>query len=168
MTKPALDLLDQDEAAERLRWSSRGFRDWINAHPVDASGSPFYVPKGNRKLFTERDLERILAARTGDSRPEPRQDTFIYFLGMAGHIKIGQSKLWQQRLSNLQVASPFDITPLLVMIALPRREDELHRKFAKQRVRGEWFKDCPEIRDYIATKKSQCVLAHAGFLGAAP
>jgi hypothetical protein len=71
MTAPLLitgAVLDQDEAADRLRWGKRGFRKWINAHPVDASGVPFYVPNGNRKQFTEDDLQRIIAARREEER----------------------------------------------------------------------------------------------------
>ena len=32
----------------------------LRQHPVDKAGVPFYVPIGNRKRFTELDLERIL------------------------------------------------------------------------------------------------------------
>jgi helix-turn-helix protein len=48
------------DAAERMGVSKQWLRKFLRQHPVDQSGIPFYVPFGNRKRFTERDLERIL------------------------------------------------------------------------------------------------------------
>ena len=50
------------DAAERLGVSRRWLREFLREHPTDKAGVPFYVPIGNRKRFTERDLERILEA----------------------------------------------------------------------------------------------------------
>ena len=50
------------DAAERLGVSKRWLREFLRQHPVDKVGVPFYVPFGNRKRFTEGDLERILEA----------------------------------------------------------------------------------------------------------
>jgi hypothetical protein len=59
---PVVDpvVLTLEEAATRLRIGLRGFRDWINMHPTDSAGAPLYFTNGNRKLFTERDIERII------------------------------------------------------------------------------------------------------------
>jgi DNA-binding transcriptional MerR regulator len=51
---------DIKDAAERLGVSKRWLQKFLRQHPVDTSGVPFYIPIGNRKRFTERDLERIL------------------------------------------------------------------------------------------------------------
>ena len=48
------------DAAQRLGVSKRWLREFLREHPADKAGIPFYVPFGNRKRFTERDLERIL------------------------------------------------------------------------------------------------------------
>jgi Helix-turn-helix domain len=48
------------DAAERLGVSKWWLQKFLRQHPVDKAGVPFYVPIGNRKRFTERDLERIL------------------------------------------------------------------------------------------------------------
>jgi hypothetical protein len=50
------------EAAQRLGMSPRWLRGFLFDHPLDKYGVPFYVPLGNRKRFTDRDLERILEA----------------------------------------------------------------------------------------------------------
>ena len=51
---------DIKDAAERLGVSRWWLQKFLRQHPVDKAGVPFYVPFGNRKRFTERDLERIL------------------------------------------------------------------------------------------------------------
>jgi transposase len=48
------------DAAERLGVSKRWLQKFLRKHPADKDGVPFYVPFGNRKRLTERDLERIL------------------------------------------------------------------------------------------------------------
>ena len=53
---------DIKDAAQRLGVSRRWLREFLREHPADKAGIPFYVPIGNRKRFTERDLERILDA----------------------------------------------------------------------------------------------------------
>ena len=50
------------DAAQRIGVSRRWLREFLRQHPTDKVGIPFYVPVGNRKRFTERDLERILEA----------------------------------------------------------------------------------------------------------
>jgi hypothetical protein len=50
------------DAAQRIGVSRRWLREFLRQHPSDEAGIPFYVPIGNRKRFTERDLERILEA----------------------------------------------------------------------------------------------------------
>jgi hypothetical protein len=50
------------DAALRLGVSRQWLRQFLREHPADKSGIPFYIPIGNRKRFTERDLERILEA----------------------------------------------------------------------------------------------------------
>ena len=51
---------DIKNAAQRLGVSKRWLQKFLRQHPVDKAGVPFYVPFGNRKRFTELDLERIL------------------------------------------------------------------------------------------------------------
>ena len=54
-------MLTIDEAAKELRVSRRWLEYWLADHPVDAAGTPFYVPMGRRKKFTATDIERMLA-----------------------------------------------------------------------------------------------------------
>jgi hypothetical protein len=77
---------------------------------------------------------------------------YVYFIeakGM-GLIKIG----WTAndvggRLGDLACASPAELVVLGLREGAMAAERQLHRDFAEHRVRGEWFRDCPAIRDYI-------------------
>jgi hypothetical protein len=53
--------LTLDEAAADLRVSRRWLEYWLADHPVDAAGTPFYVPMGRRKTFELTDIARIRA-----------------------------------------------------------------------------------------------------------
>ena len=48
------------EAADELGVSRGWLQKFLRAQPVDTDGVPFYFPVGNRKKFTERDLERLI------------------------------------------------------------------------------------------------------------
>ena len=60
--------LDMTTAARALGWSRRSLQEFIKNTPTDKAGTPFYYPNGNRKLFTERDIERISAYRREEER----------------------------------------------------------------------------------------------------
>jgi len=57
------DLHTMDEAASKLRMSRRNLQDWLSDHPVDCAGIPFFIDNGNRKRFTDADLDRIIKAQ---------------------------------------------------------------------------------------------------------
>ena len=81
--------------------------------------------------------------------------TGVYFIESQGFIKIGVSLNVSQRCGGIQNANPRHVEPLAFIPTATfadgeRREAELHGLFWRQRHRGEWFKDDPAIRDYIA------------------
>jgi hypothetical protein len=43
-----------------------------------------------------------------------------------------------------------DLSVLALLEGSRQLERELHRRFAVYRLRGEWFRDVPEIRDFFA------------------
>lgn len=141
------------EAATELRKSKRWLQVWLANNPVDAYGKPFCSRLGRTARFTLDDINRLRAAIDELSR----RPTFIYFVEAAGHIKIGKADKWKKRLSGIQCSLPVKLTRLLVLQAHVGFETDLHEKFAAVRVRGEWFKDCREIRDFIeaASKKKK-------------
>jgi len=78
----------------------------------------------------------------------------IYFIQACGGdnlIKIGVSRAPATRFSSLLTASPVELELLLVMPGTRRQEQDLHRRFAHARVRGEWFRPIQPLLDYIAS-----------------
>lgn len=87
----------------------------------------------------------LMAARRG----------FIYFAKGVEHIKIGFSANPLKRVGQLATEYPTQTggerpTLLATMPALACDESRLHFNFRGYRVDGEWFLDCPAIRQYIA------------------
>ena len=92
-----------DEAADELRVSRRWLEIWLAGHPVDAAGTPFYVPMGRRKTFEEADISRIRAVRREEERCR---------LSSIG-AKAAGSTTFAEQLARLAVASssPAPATP---------------------------------------------------------
>jgi hypothetical protein len=61
-------LYTMDEAAEILRRGKRKLAQFLAKTPTDEAGIPYFTTNGNRKLFSERDLERIVAAEREELR----------------------------------------------------------------------------------------------------
>ena len=87
------------------------------------------------------DLENIGTDKEGE----------IYFiqLGSIGPIKIGFSKNVENRLPNLQSASPWELELLYRSRGTEKNEKYLHQRFLKWNIRGEWFHPDKEILKYI-------------------
>ena len=85
-------------------------------------------------------------------------DTNIYFLrDPDGAIKIGKAVDVEKRIVALQSGNPRQLTTLLVVQAPRRLEFELHRRFERSRIFGEWFASSPELLDCIASLRGGVV-----------
>jgi hypothetical protein len=76
----------------------------------------------------------------------------IYFIraGEAGAIKIGYTKSdANRRLYELQTSHPEPLRILGIMGGDCEAERSLHRRFAKDHLRGEWFNPSPELLNFI-------------------
>lgn len=68
-----------------------------------------------------------------------------------GTLKIGFSlKTPDSRLRTLQTANPHELRLLSLVRGSRRDEQRFHEQFAHHRVRGEWFEDTAEIREYFS------------------
>jgi len=75
--------------------------------------------------------------------PMPGADGYIYAIeANRGQVKIGMAAEPRQRLSGLQTGSPIELTLLAAGAAEEPKaaEKELHRRYADDRIRGEWFR----------------------------
>ncbi|WIX75999.1 GIY-YIG nuclease family protein [Amycolatopsis carbonis] len=106
---------------------------------------------------TEQACQRVASGRdkfctTCDPSAKPavekagRQDGdkvgYVYVVGAAGSqtVKIGFSTDVTKRLQSLRNASPEDLKVLWHAHAKLNTEFQLHQKFRKNRLRGEWFR----------------------------
>ena len=73
----------------------------------------------------------------------------VYFIQSENFIKIGYAFNPKMRIITLQTSNPNKLIPLLVITGGYDKEKELHYKFNKFRVNGEWFKLSDEIFEFI-------------------
>lgn len=74
----------------------------------------------------------------------------VYFIACDGRIKIGTSKNAEQRIAALRTLYH---EPLVFLGCAPggrEFEQRVQREFEKFRTKGEWFRDCPELRAGIS------------------
>lgn len=76
---------------------------------------------------------------------------FVYFIQEpgTGAIKIGKAKDAVDRLKSLQTGSSRPLQLLAVVPGYTQRERELHERFAKLRMSGEWFESGAELLVFI-------------------
>lgn len=74
---------------------------------------------------------------------------FTYFIQgpPLSPVKIGRARDVASRMASLQTGTPHELRALLVLKG--DREEEMHWRFRKHRIRGEWFQWCDEIRDFL-------------------
>lgn len=84
-------------------------------------------------------------------------EDLVYFLQSVrgGPIKIGHTTRLQERMMQFQVGS---FEQLVLLACTPGGvilERQLHSRFAKSRIRGEWFENTEELLGLIASIQSQ-------------
>lgn len=95
----------------------------------------------------------IIAEDSEDSEDSEEAQGYVYFVHSpeSARVKIGYTTDPDKRIHTLQTASPSALEPLAIITGTVADERELHRRFAHLRAHREWFTDCDELREYIAT-----------------
>jgi hypothetical protein len=146
------------EAAQQLRVS----RTWLDAFLKD---KPYcYRKAGNRKRFTAEHIQLIsdamrpipIAAQIASAVSSagglgitgPR----VYFVGFNCYVKIGHTSglLTRTRMASLQTGCPEPLQLYYEVAGGIELEAELHKKFATDRLLGEWFQYSKAIQEWIA------------------
>lgn len=82
----------------------------------------------------------------------------IYFVSAPGRIKIGFTTRPEARLAQLRYTDFEELTVIGTVDSCLSIEGKLHALVEDYRIKGEWFKDCPEVRavvdDFISGKLS--------------
>ena len=75
----------------------------------------------------------------------------VYFLQSQtlGLVKIGSANNVARRLDQLRTACPDELRLIAVINGDVEAERQLHKKFARLRVRGEWFHPGEDLMRYI-------------------
>lgn len=84
-------------------------------------------------------------------------DGFIYFAGFGDYVKIGYSVDVDSRMKTLQTGFPMKLVLFLVIRGTPELEKQMHKKFVKSRLRGEWFKLSYEVTEFMVATKSMAI-----------
>ena len=113
-----------------------------------------------RRKRIERELtdklESSLTYKTVKHVLEPYNNVaegWVYFArsGECGPIKIGYSSTdVLRRLATLQTGHWELIRLVGVMIGCPKDETDLHKRFSKYRLMGEWFEPSDEVLEYVS------------------
>ena len=76
--------------------------------------------------------------------------SYLYFIEKAdGPIKIGYTTNPRQRLSNLQVSTPDNLSLFALVRGTEEDEKKVHNDLSDFNVGGEWFERCPLVHSYI-------------------
>jgi len=81
---------------------------------------------------------------------EKRGRSFVYFIQTeSGPIKIGHSKNPEERMRAMQTAHHEELTMLFQLSGGAWMEEQMHRRFYRSHLRGEWFKPTPMLVNSI-------------------
>jgi hypothetical protein len=76
---------------------------------------------------------------------------YVYFIKSNDRVKIGKSKDVHERMIQLKTSNPYKLELIGVIEGYGEKENELHEKFKKYRLHGEWFSLSKEILDFVQT-----------------
>jgi hypothetical protein len=92
-----------------------------------------------------------LIARTMGAGPVKTKTYFAR--GEPGFVKIGKSGQPRKRLSQLQTANPRTLE--IVLLLDGDREKELHSRFNKDKIHGDWFVESDELVVFMADQSNR-------------
>lgn len=86
----------------------------------------------------------------------PGSPELVYFMEADGFgIKIGYSNNPQRRLLEIRSHCPFAVKLLFAVVGGVEREQDLHREFRDDKIRGEWFRPSQRLLSRIAAIRAQ-------------
>lgn len=94
----------------------------------------------------------VARATLKEMETDPRRQGFVYFIQgvRGGPIKIGFAMVPERRLADLQAGSNVELPLICCVPGFPQTEGELHARFEKERLHGEWFRASGRLKRFIA------------------
>lgn len=125
--------------------------------------SKIYKAYNNNIKYTDVNPYKILKhnkSREYIIKEEPKKDKtikdkFVYFIqnSKSKEIKIGLTKDITRRLNDIKTYFPYGVELLHVIEGNKLLETELHKKFKKYNINGEWFEPAQELLNHISDLK---------------
>jgi Meiotically Up-regulated Gene 113 (MUG113) protein len=141
---------------------------WIYLEPARAKERTD-VPRqpGNRELAErvyQQRMKTLVKSRLSHQRYRllSNQDSFhsragwcyIYFISNGELVKIGRAIDVLKRLQSMQTSSAEPLTVLATFIGNVELEHLIHRRFASDRLKGEWFNATPDLMRFIKRRQA--------------
>ena len=146
---------EQMDAAERI-WFSTRYKTRsaailaIQALNIPMTKSYLYNHFGKP---TQEPGDPTEIAKIGVQKKRRPRKTFVYFVRNGDTVKIGHSASPKDRMRDMGTSNHAKLEMLAIIPGGRKREVQLHKRFAKFRIKGEWFNLVPQITKYIAGLK---------------
>ena len=158
--------LTMEEAAAFFSVSRRKFQDLLKEAPG------CHLQAGRKNLFDDVAIAAIREAIDNPAaHPKPEAPTIykrpriasgsyvgrlgfhrdLYVIRSGTSVKIGVSDYPERRIADIQKTNPVPIEVLAILEGRGPEEKRLHKRFAKHRIHGEWFKYQGDLRWWIET-----------------
>lgn len=119
------------------------------------SPSPEELPKLQERAYhLVADLQDWIRHRGGNGRPRAERG-IVYFVRAVDLVKIGYTRRLEKRVSQLQGMFPYKIELLLALPGSKALEGAMHRRFVRDRVGREWFRQSPALAAFIEREQSR-------------
>lgn len=145
-------LLTAKAVADELGISQRTFTRLIAAGRV-----PYVDLVGSRRYVTEHVRAALFKKPTNPASTrtlgQAEKRAHVYFIATADKIKIGVAFDPLKRLRGLQTGNPEKLELIATFRGGLALEGEIHAKYARHRVHGEWFHRAPIERALPTIKK---------------
>jgi hypothetical protein len=104
------------------------------------------------QTVTERCGEIMLIDAQNELGAPPAPESYVYILYSAGLLKIGTTIDPQARVEGLRSSSSSPVSLIWLTHGDATDERELHKRFARDRFKGEWFRPSDDLRAFIAER----------------
>lgn len=132
-----------DTVTTIINWAVTGVCGDVPKHIMDSYEDYFFL------LATIIGLRYFKSQHAGCKNSVSSSKTYLMMDSNTGLVKIGRSVNPKARERTLQSEKP---TISMIKVCEKLVEKELHKKYAKKRVRGEWFKLSEDDIEYIVAE----------------
>jgi hypothetical protein len=138
----------------QLREAARAWDEGRSKGRAVAEGTPYWTSINALENWLDGYATERRVSRREARRLQRESQGLVYIAGAGPNtVKIGFTTNMRVRLKGLATGSPAEIEVLAVFPGTTADERELHQRFAKDHLRGEWFRLSAEIAEFIESKK---------------